>query len=209
MTTKSVRKSRLFADPLSLREWLECFRANEEPEILPEGEPSLTEAERETVTPSIQEFQLGESSEGKNLHHRAKEYAEENNDPEYLPAIEYFIREEQRHARYLRDFLASEGVGTVKHLWVDSVFRKLRSFAGLEVSVAVLITAEIYYAALKEATRSPMLRAICRRVLRDEEAHVRFQAERLAILRRNRTKPGMILTRFLHQALFLGAVLVV
>jgi hypothetical protein len=127
--------------------------------------------------------------------------------------VEYFIREEQQHARYLRDFLASEGVGTIKKRWADSVFRKLRSLSGLEVSVAVLVTAEIiaevYYAALGEATRSPMLRAICNRILSDEEAHVRFQAERLAILRGDRSKTGMLLTRLLHRTLFFGAVLVV
>lgn len=211
--TDSVREPKLFAGPLSSREWLDCFRNNEEPEVLPEGAPGLTAAEREAVIPSVQEFQLGENSEGKNLHRRAREYAEESDDPEYLLTVEYFIREEQRHARYLRDFLASEGFGTVKHLWADNIFRKLRSLAGLEVSVAVLVTAEIlaqvYYAALKEATHSPILRTICRRVLRDEEAHVRFQAERLAILRRDRPEPGMLLTRFLHRTLFLGAAIVV
>ena len=127
--------------------------------------------------------------------------------------MEYFIREEQRHARYLRDFLASEGFGTVKKSWVDTVFRKLRNLAGLEVSVGVLVTAEIiakvYYAALGKATRSPMLGRICARILRDEEAHVRFQSERLAILRRYRSELGMMLTRLLHRALFLGACLVV
>lgn len=202
-----------FSGPLSSREWLERFRSNEEPEVLPEDAPGLTEAEREAVIPSIQEFQLGENSEGKNLHRRAREYAEEHEDPEYLLAIEYFIREEQRHARYLRDFLTSEGFGTIKNRWADSVFRKLRNLAGLEVSVAVLVTAEIiaevYYAALHGATRSPMLRAICNRILRDEEVHVRFQAERLAILRHNRSELSMRLTRLLHRTLFFGAVFVV
>ncbi|MGB3635538.1 MAG: ferritin-like domain-containing protein [Rubrobacteraceae bacterium] len=213
MSPGMMEKFRVSSGPLSSREWLEHFRANKEPEVLPEGVPGLTAAEREAAIPSIQEFQLGENSEGKNLHRRAKEYAGENADPEYLLAVEYFIREEQRHARYLRDFLATEGFGTIKHRWADSVFRKLRNLAGLEVSVAVLVTAEIiaevYYAALQGATRSPMLRAICRRVLRDEEAHVRFQAERLAILRRDRTKPAMTLTRLLHRTLYLGAILVV
>ncbi len=89
----------------------------------------------------------------------------------------------------------------------------MRNLAGLEVSVGVLITAEIiakvYYAALGKSTRSPMLRRVCERILRDEEAHVRFQAERLAILRRDRPEIGMKLTRLLHRALFLGACLVV
>ncbi len=207
------RKTCIHRGPRSSREWLEHFRTNERPEVLPQGGPRLSEAEREAVIASIQEFQLGESSEGRHLRRRAAEYAEESGDEEYLWAMEYFIREEQRHARYLRDFLASEGIGTVKKRWVDTVFRRLRNLAGLEVSVGVLVTAEIiakvYYAALGKATRSPMLGRICERILRDEEAHVRFQAERLAILRRDRREPGMKLTRLLHRALFFGACLVV
>jgi hypothetical protein len=207
------RRTRIDQSPRSSREWLEHFRANEEAEVLPEGGPRLSEAEREAVISSIQEFQLGESSEGRHLRRRAAEYAKENGDEEYLRAMEYFIREEQRHAAYLGDYLASEGVGTVKKRWVDTVFRRLRNLAGLEVSVGVLVTAEIiakvYYAALGNATRSPMLGRICERILRDEEAHVRFQAERLAILRRERPELGMKLTRLLHRALFFGACLVV
>ena len=38
----------------------------------------------------------------------------------FLRAGEYFIREEQRHARYLRDFLALEGFGTAKRRWADT-----------------------------------------------------------------------------------------
>jgi hypothetical protein len=206
-------RTRLYQTPRSSREWLEHFRANEEQELLPEGGPPLSEAEREALIPSIKEFQLGESSEGRHLRRRAAEYAKVSGNQDYLPAMEYFIREEQRHALYLRDYLASEGVGTVRKRWVDTVFRRLRNLAGLEVSVGVLVTAEIiakvYYAALGKATRSPMLGRICERILRDEEAHVRFQAERLAILRRDRPELGMRLTRLLHRALFFGACLVV
>ncbi len=180
---------------------------------MPEGGPRLTEGEREAVIPSVQEFQLGENSEGKHLHRLAREYAERNDDEDYLRAAEYFIREEQRHARYLRDFLAAEGYGTVRKRWADTIFRRLRHLANLEVSIGVLLTAEIlakvYYAALKEATRSPMLGRICARILRDEDAHVRFQAERLAILRRARKPMAMGITNLLHRVLYVGACLVV
>jgi hypothetical protein len=207
------RRTRIHQTPRSSREWLEHFRDNERPEVLPEGGPRLSEVEREALISSIQEFQLGENSEGRHLRRRAAEYAKESGDEEYLWAMEYFIREEQRHAGYLRDYLASEDVGTVKKRWVDTVFRRLRNLAGFEVSVGVLVTAEIiakvYHAALGKATRSPMLGRICERILRDEEAHVRFQAERLAILRRDRPELGMKLTRLLHRALFFGACLVV
>lgn len=199
--------------PFSSREWLGLFRANEEPEVLPYEGPRLTKAEREAVIPSVQEFQLGENSGGGHLRRRAREYAEENGDEDYLRAVEYFIGEEQRHARYLRDFLAAEDAGSLRKSWADTVFRKLRNLAGLETSIAVLMTAEIiakvYYAALREATRSPMLRRICTRILSDEEAHVRFHAERLAILRQDRTEIGKTLTRIFHRTLFLGACLVV
>jgi hypothetical protein len=199
--------------PKSSREWVEHFRANEKPEALAREGPGLSEAEREAVVASVQEFQLGESSEGRHLHRLAAEYARQTGDEDYLRAVEYFIREEQRHARYLRDFLALEGFGTVKRRWADTVFRRLRNLAGLEVSIGVLLTAEIiakvYYAGLKGATRSPVLHRICERVLRDEEAHVRFQAERLAMLRHDRPQLGRKLTGFLHRTLFFGACLVV
>ncbi len=208
-----AKKARVYSGPRSSREWLASFRANEEPEALPQGGTRLSEAEKEAVTSSVQEFQLGENSEGKHLHRLAGEYARKSGDAEYLQAVEYFIREEQRHARYLKDFLAQEGFGTIKHRWADTVFRRLRHLANLEVSIGVLITAEIiakvYYAALGEATRSPMLRRICHRILRDEEAHVHFQAERLGILRRARPGPGMLATALLHRVLFLGACVVV
>ena len=50
----------------------------------------------------------------------------------------------------------------------------------------VLITAEIvaqvYYAALRESTSSVVLKTICDQILKDEEEHVRFQSERLAVI---------------------------
>jgi hypothetical protein len=178
--------------PRSSREWLEHFRANEKPEVLPEGGPRLSEA----VISSIQEFQLGESV-GTCV---GAEYAKESRDEEYLWAMEYFIREEQRHAGHLRDYLASESIGTVRKRWVYTVFRRLRNRAGLEVSVGVLLTAEIiamvYHAALADA--GPDLRAHPAR------------RRAVAILRRDRPELGMKLTRLLHRrALFFGACLVV
>jgi len=44
----------------------------------------------------------------------------------------------------------------------------------------VLATAEVvaipYYTALRQATGSPLLRAICTRILEEERAHLRFQS---------------------------------
>ena len=147
----------------------------------------LTSLERELVTPSLQQFQLGEGSKGKGLKARAKASALGADDPDFLPALDLFIREEQRHSGDLGRFLDREGIARLKRHWMDGIFRQLRKAAGLELSLSVLVTAEIiavpYYAALAEATGSPLLRAICGRILDDEMDHLRYQSQNLCKLR--------------------------
>jgi hypothetical protein len=80
--------------------------------------------------------------------------------------------------------MESQGIPLVQRHWVDSVFRELRGLAGLELSLAVLVTAEIiavpYYLALRTATGSPILKMICTRILEDEANHLRYQASMVA-----------------------------
>lgn len=174
----------------------------------------LTPQEAEAVSRSIREFQAGESSEGKHLFRYAQEYARQTGDQEYVQSVRLFIREEQRHARDLGRFLKLNGIPLVRTTFTDRVFRKLRNlFGGLEISVAVLITAEIiakvYYAALQQATRSVILRRLCDQILRDELRHVQFQAEQLARLRAGRSRSGRAATMGLQRFLYMGTVLVV
>ena len=173
----------------------------------------LTEAERQAVAASLQEFQLGESSEGHNLLRRATQYAERADDPEYVEAMQLFVREEQRHARVLGRFLHLAGVEPLKRSRLDTAFRLLRRLAGLVLSITVLLTAEtigkVYYRALRRATGSALLRRVCDQLLRDEVRHMRFQAERLAILRRGRARWRVWLAHGCHRLLFGGACLLV
>src|SRR5688572_4415129 len=131
--------------------------------------PELSEEEKLAITSSVQDFQIGESSEGKHLIQYAREYAEKTGDLEYVNAIRVFIAEEQRHARELGNFLKINGIPLVKKTFTDGVFRKLRKLLGnLEISISVLITAEIiaevYYAALRDATNSLVLKALCKQI---------------------------------------------
>src|SRR4051794_26970290 len=64
-----------------------------------------SDGEKAAMGPSLQEFQLGESSEGTHLLARAAKYAEETGDDCYPDAMAMFVREEQRHARLLGRFL--------------------------------------------------------------------------------------------------------
>jgi len=203
------------SSPISSERWLDRFRVNATtPDRIPWTDlPTLSPAERKAVTGSIREFQLGESSEGRHLQSAADRYALTTGDAAYATTIRLFIREEQRHAAYLARFLGAEGVMLKTRTWADSVFRNLRHLGELETAIAVLLTAEIiaqvYYLALRRATGSRVLRAICRRILADEAAHVRFQAERLAILRRGRTTVSLMLCLSLQRLLFALALGVV
>ena len=201
--------------PVSSEDWLERFRINASTpdRIFWLDGPILSPAERLAVSSSIREFQLGESSEGRHLQSAADCYALATGDAAYATTIRLFIREEQAHAAYLARLLTAEGVALKSRTWADSVFRKLRHLGGLETAISVLLTAEIiaqvYYLALRRATGSRVLRAICRRILADEAAHVRFQAERLAILRRHRGSTRLTLSLFLQRLLFALALAVV
>ena len=176
--------------------------------------PELTAEEVAAIAQSLREFQAGESSEGKHLFRHSQEYARRTGDHEYVEAIRLFIAEEQRHARDLGRFLTLNGISLVRTTFADRVFRGLRHLiGGLEISIGVLVTAEIiakvYYAVLQLATQSIILRRLCDQILRDEFKHVEFQSEQLARLRQNRGWLGMACTMGVQRFLYFGTVLVV
>jgi hypothetical protein len=174
----------------------------------------LTGPERRAIERSVREFQRGESSEGRHFLRYAEQYAAKTGDREYVSALRLFIAEEQRHAGDLARFLGINGIPLAASTLPDRVFRGLRHLLGtLEISIAVLITAEIiakvYYAALRDASDSVILDRLCEQILRDEAHHVEFQAEQLARLRAGRGHLLYGLTMTAQRVLFLGTCLVV
>src|SRR5947208_7095332 len=151
---------------------------------------TLTASELRLVSGSIQQFQLGEGSDGAGLIRRGRASRLPALNPNFISSLELFIKEEQRHSRHLALFLQREGVALLEQHWVDRVFRRVRKFAGLELCLRVLVMAEIvavpYYAALERATGSALLRRICANILDDEADHLRFQAENLKRLQSSR-----------------------
>jgi len=147
------------------------------------------------------------------LHDRGKKYGETINDPLFADALELFIREEQQHSEYLAAFMESQSIPLLKRHWVDSVFRKLRGLARLELSLTVLVTAEIiavaYYRALRGATGSPVLKMVCTRVLEDESNHLKYQASMLARIGSGRAPMLQRAMTELHRIFLLGTVVVV
>jgi hypothetical protein len=201
--------------PWSSDRWCAYFRANAQNLMtLPwKRGAEWTEPEKAALAASLQDFQLGESSEGRHLLARARNYADAANDPAYAHAMQMFIREEQRHARVLGEFLMLAEVPLLARTRLDSIFRWLRHRAGLALTITVLLTAEMigtaYYQAVRRASRSKLLRRICDQLLRDEVQHTRFHAERLAIIRRGRSRLRNAWSRLWHRVLFGGSCVAV
>jgi hypothetical protein len=195
----------------NLRVWLNHFEYHaEQPRGAPGGSLSaLRPEERRLIGRSIATFQLGEQSDGTGLLRAAYRFAAARGD-ELLPRItELFIREEQRHARLLRQFMEEHGIRARCRHWSDAVFRRLRRLAGFELYLHVLITAElignVYYRALESVTGCQRLKVLCRTLIADELAHVGYESELILELRAQKPAALRTLVRLMHRALFCSA----
>jgi len=168
--------------------WINHYRANAlEKRINWTLKPNLTPAELDAILPSLQSWQLAETSEGAQLINAATLHARKIGDPVYVDAVRLFIKEEQKHGENLGMYLDAIGVPRIKKSWDDSLFRKVRHLnTSMEIwTLAVLVvesTAQIFYQALKDATKCTLLKQICTDILIDEAYHITFQTERLAII---------------------------
>lgn len=174
---------------------------------------TLSAREKNIIYNSIRQFQRGESGEGKYLFQDAKQYVKKCTDDSYMYALKLFIHEEHRHAKYLSEFMSRQGIEKEKGHWVDKAFRWLRHNGNLEVSIIVLVTAEIfaavYYRALAKATKSKCLSEICERILWDEDLHINFQSCALNKIQKNRNPLLNFYMRFNHKLLLIGTLPIV
>ncbi len=197
------------------RDWLEYFQWNaEEPDTLPwQAREALSDAEIAAVGKSLATFQLGEKSEGTALRCFASRFAERNGIGEVAEITVLFVKEEQHHAHLLARFMEKHGLPVKTVDWTDSVFRIIRKPFGFEAAVTVLITAEIigavYYRALREATESRLLKAICTKILEDEKSHLEYESALLISMQAARGGWSRAAWRLGHRLLFAATVIVV
>jgi hypothetical protein len=194
-------------------EWVAYFRANAARVLdVPWHEGAGTVPPE--VLASLRAWQLGETSDGSRLRAAAQRHAERTNDPAFAEAVELFIAEEQRHGAALGRFLDLAGVPRLRWYWGDAAFRLFRHFLGrIESCATVVVMVEVhallYYAAVRRTGGSVVLGCVCHQILRDEVAHIRFQCERLALLRRAHGGPRRALSAVVHTILFTGITLAV
>jgi hypothetical protein len=136
---------------------------------------------------------------------RAQRFSRVTGDLGLIAALKLFLREEQRHSKILARFLQIENTRCLRKHWVHSAFRWVRGVAGLELCLKVLVTAELlarpYYAALRDATGSPLLRSICQVIFEEEGAHLRFQAFALSRFQNRHSRLMQSLIKQGHAAL--------
>ncbi|MEM9158391.1 MAG: hypothetical protein AAGB46_05020, partial [Verrucomicrobiota bacterium] len=197
------------------QDWVDRLKANRDAlrEVPWDVAYELRPEEREAISFSIAEFQHGESSEGRHLIETSQRHALKTGDARFHEATLLFIKEEQRHAAELGRYMDLRGSPLLGSTAIDGVFRWMRRLGGLEVSIRVLITAEIiaqtYYPALREATGDLVLMKICDQIIADEDMHIEFQTGRIASLQREAGRLRRWVSGFLQRFLFLGTVFVV
>jgi hypothetical protein len=197
-------------------QWLDYFHANaaRHRPLPPEAGYGATQAELAAIVASLRGWQLGETSDGAHLRAAAARYALAIGDTDYAAAVEMFIREEQRHGELLGRFLDSVGVERAKSNWGDTLFRRARYFiSDMETWTTPVVMVEtlalVYYNAIRHATGSTVLGAICSQILQDEVPHLHFACERLASIYRRRSRPAFLVTLWLQRLFFAGVVALV
>ena len=190
------------------RNWIEYFKANALHQRVDwKLKPQLTKQETDTILRSLQAWQLGETSEGKNLIMASTKYAERIGDLYYVSAVRLFIKEEQKHGNNLGRYLDAMGQPRIQKDWGDTLFRRIRYMnTSMEAwTLAVIVvesTAQIFYQSLKDATGCALLKQICTDILIDEAYHITFQTERLATIFFCRNMLGKSLRRPFYKLFF-------
>lgn len=197
------------------KNWIEHYKINAAKQRINWSlEPTATDREIAAILPSLQAWQLAETSDGENLIRAATRHAWRVGDDHYVAAVRLFIKEEQKHGENLGLYLDAIGEQRIKKDWGDSLFRKARHVnTSMEsFTLAVLVvesTAQIFYQALKDATSCELLKQICTDILIDEAYHIIFQTERLAIVYDTRSNFGKLWRRWFYQGFFYGTAMVV
>lgn len=195
--------------------WAEHFRTNVRHDwgIPWHADAVLPRDIRRRIAGSIAEFQRGESSEATHYLAKSQRFSSDVGDPAFHDASILFVREENGHAALLGRFMRQAGISPRQAAFADNVFRWLRAFSDLGWSSRVLIIAELiaqeYYPCLRAATAQPALIRICDKIISDEEAHIRFQVERIARLEATRSSLVVGAREALQAVLMAGTAAVV
>ena len=183
----NITKSKM--NTFNYNQWISYFSQNDLHRLKIDfsNEQELSENDKNLIFPSIKAFQKGEGSDGRYLMKAVTDYINKTGQKEYYDVMQWFIKEENYHSAYLKEYMDFYKIKPVKHSTLDFIFRKLRQLSGLKSEIITLVTAEMialtYYDALSKCISSPVLKSICKQMLHDELAHIIFQSHTLKCLK--------------------------
>jgi hypothetical protein len=196
-------------------EWIQHFRNNATINRVDWSlKPTITTEEITAILPSLQAWQLGETSDGAHLIAASSLYAEKLGDMDYIEAVKLFIKEEQKHGGNLGRYLDTIAKPRVESNWGDTLFRKIRYFnTNMEIWTLAVITvesaAQVFYQCLKDATHCKLLKQICTDILIDEAYHIDFQVERMEMVFMSKSPLTRFVSRCIYPVFFFSTALVV
>lgn len=174
------------------KEWVLYFANNDKHRLRVDctREADLPKETQKLIFPSIRAFQKGEGSDGRYLLEAVDDFVRKTGEDEYKDAMLWFVKEENWHSAYLRQYMCHYQLPVREKSFLDKVFRKLRQLGGLKCEVIVLVTAEMialtYYDALGRCTNSAVLKRICDQMMHDELPHIMFQSYTLGHFKNSR-----------------------
>ena len=196
---------------MRFNKWIQYYRFRDQFKHIDwEQEDSFPQSEIAILLKPLQQCQIGENSEGKNLIRLAEKHVANKEDKSYATAIRLFIKEEQNHSQALKLFLEKHQLPLLASHPVDNTFTTIRRLYNLETCIYTLLTAEIvatfFYQAVKSATSSPLLQSVCKQILRDEAMHLMFQCDILSEVREEGSKLRWHLGQLFFKTLFAGTM---
>jgi hypothetical protein len=155
----------------------------------------------EVVAPmvrSLEQFQLGDGGGPASLiAYDAERFRSQTEEMRVI--VDLWFAEEREHSRLLGCAVGRFGGKPITSHWSFTAFCQCRRAIGVRGELQILLLTEIvstaYYRVMRRHCEDPAVRAMCRRILRDEAGHVSFHCDRLTAEGRSpRGLPGALWT---------------
>jgi hypothetical protein len=170
---------------LDYAKWIARFERNRERRAEPDWSLPV-KIRPDVVAPlvrSLEQFQLGDGGGPASLiAYDAERFR--NRTAEMPTIVDLWFAEEREHARLLGHAVDRFGGKRISSHWSFTAFCQCRRALGVAEELQILLLTEIvstaYYGVMGRHCEDPAVRAMCRRILRDEAGHVSFHCDRLA-----------------------------
>jgi hypothetical protein len=170
---------------MDFQRWTEHFRRNRQHRPEPDWHTPVTLG-HDAVTAlvrSLEQFQLGDGGGPAYLIADDRE-GFLTSAPGMRELVDLWFAEEREHSRLLLGAVQRFGGTPIEGHWSFSAFCRCRQVLGVRFELTVLLLTEIastaYYRMLLRHADDPVLRGVCRLILRDEAGHIAFHRDRLA-----------------------------